>query len=198
MKVNRTLAVLLVVGSVFVTAAAKKAKKPLADQFTAQLVAVNAATAQGLGNQVTIWIDAYTSEEDAAALRKVVTEKGDTELIAALSNYRAGRIKIGDSMTYPLCVARERKMSDGRVVWLATNNPLAGVPLTQGLRAEDYRIGFIELKLKNDGTGEGTLIGMAKVAIDEGNNLSVASYGTQPNRLINVQTAAKKESPEAK
>jgi hypothetical protein len=194
MKAIRALIVVLAVASAFavVSAAAKKEKKPLADQFTAQLVSVNAATAGGLGDQVTIWIDAYTSDDDAASLRKVVMEGGQDTLISALSNQRAGRIRIGDSMTYPLCVARERKGSDGRVVWLATNNPLAGVPLTQGLRAEDYRIGFIELKLKNDGTGEGTLIGMAQIGIDENNNLSVASLGTQPNRLINVQTAAKK------
>jgi hypothetical protein len=63
--------------------------------------------------------------------------------------------------------------------------------MTQGLRAQDYPIAFIELKLKADGTGEGTVVGMAKVSFDESKNLNIASYGTQPGRLMNVQTAKK-------
>jgi hypothetical protein len=32
---------------------------------------------------------------------------------------------------------------------------------------------------------------MAKVSFDESKNLNIASYGTQPGRLMNVQTAKK-------
>ena len=175
-----------------VAVAAKKEKKPVVDQFTGTLVTMTGPTARGLGEQVTIWIDEYTSDEDALTLKKTLLDGGQTALRDTLSNYRAGRLRIGTNNSYPLCVARQRIASDGRVILLATNNPLAGFQSSQGLRAQDYPIGFIELKLKADGTGEGTVVGMAQVSFDENKNLNIASYGTQPSRLMNVQTAKKK------
>jgi len=171
----------------------KKEKKPIADQFTATLVTTTGATARGLGEEVTIWIDEYTSDETAQALIKTLADGGQIALRDELSNHRAGRIRLGTNTSYPLCVARQRIASDGRVILLATNSPLSGFQMNQGLRAQDYPIGFIELKLKADGTGEGTAVGMAKVSFDENKNLNIASYGTQPSRLLNVETVTKKK-----
>ena len=90
-------------------------------------------------------------------------------------------------------VARQRIDFEDRVVLLVTNSPLSGYPLNRGLREQDYPIGFIELRLKPDGTGEGTVVGMAKLGFDEEKNIRVASYGTQPARLTNVETVRKKK-----
>jgi hypothetical protein len=141
---------------------------------------------------VTIWIDEYTTDEIAQSLMKTLADGGQTALRDALQNHRAGRLRVGTNTSYPLAVARQRIASDGRVILLATNSPLTGYQLNQGLRSQDYPIGFIELKLKADGTGEGTVVGMAKVSFDENKNLSIASYGTQPSRLMNVETVKKK------
>ena len=35
---------------------------------------------------------------------------------------------------------------------------------------------------ESDGTGEGTVVGMAKVSFGENKNINIASYGTQPGR----------------
>ena len=172
--------------------AAKKEKKPVVDQFTGTLVTMTGPTAHALGETVTIWIDEYTTDEVAQSLIKTLADGGQIALRDELQNHRAGRIRMGQNTTYPLCVARQRIASDGRVVLLATNSPLTGFQMNQGLRSQDYPIGFIELKLKADGTGEGTVVGMAKVSFDENKNLNIASYGTQPSRLTNVETAKKK------
>jgi len=171
-------------------AADKKEKKPMADQFTGTLVAMT-GTAGGMGQRVTIWIDAYTADADAQAIKKTLVEGGQAALRNALPNYEAGRIRIGTNNSYPLSIARQRVASDGRVILLATNAPLTGFQANSGARSEDYPVGFIELKLKADGTGEGTIIAMAQVSIDESNNLKIASYGAQPSRLMNVETAKK-------
>jgi hypothetical protein len=171
----------------------KKEKKPVADQFTGTLVTTTGATARGLGEQVTIWIDEYTSDEVAQSLIKTLADGGQIALRDELQNHRAGRIRLGENTSYPISIARQRVASDGRVVRLAMNSPLTGFQMNQGLRAQDYPIGFIELKLKADGTGEGTVVGMAKVSFDENKTLSIASYGTQPGRLTNVETAKKKD-----
>jgi len=173
-------------------AAEKKEKKPVVDQFTGTLVTMTGATARGLGEQVTIWIDEYTTDDVAQSLIKTLADGGQIALRDELQNHRAGRLRVGTNTSYPLCVARQRIASDGRVILLATNSPLTGFQMNQGLRAQDYPIGFIELKLKADGTGEGTVVGMAKVSFDENKNLNIASYGTQPGRLMIVETAKKK------
>jgi len=123
---------------------------------------------------------------------KLAATVGQIALRDALQNHRAGRLRVGTSTSYPLAVARQRIASDGRVVLLATNAPLTGLQIDQGLRSQDYPIGFIELKPKADGTGEGTVVGRAKVSFDDDKNLSIASLGTQPSRLMNVQTVTKK------
>ncbi len=173
-------------------AAEKKEKKPVVDQFTGTLVTMTGATASGLGEQVTIWIDEYTSDDDAQSLMKTLADGGQTALRDALQNHRAGRLRVGMNTSYPVCVARQRIASDGRVILLATNTPLTGFQIDQGLRSQDYPIGFIELRLKADGTGEGTVVGMAKVSFDENKNLKIASHGTQPSRLTGVETESRK------
>jgi len=175
-----------------VVAEEKKEKKQVVDQFTGTLVTMEGPTSRGLGEQVTIWIDGYTSDEDAQVLAKTLADGGQIALRDALPNYRAGRLRLGTNNSYPLCVARQRVAADGRVILLATSSPLTGFQMQQGLRAQDYPIGFIELKLKADGTGEGTIVGMAKVSFDDNKHLNIESYGTQPSRLMNVQTAKKK------
>jgi hypothetical protein len=171
----------------------KKEKKPVADQFTGTLATTTGPTAGGLGQPVTIWIDEYTSDEVAQSLMKTLADGGQIALRDALQNHRAGRIRVGENTSYPLAIARQHVGSDGRIVRLATNSPLTGYQLNQGLRSQDYPISFIELKLKADGTGEGTVVGMAKVSFDDEKNLSIASFGTQPSRLMNVETAPKKK-----
>jgi hypothetical protein len=195
MNPKRTALFSLITVSLLVLPAAsaeKKDKKPVVDQFTGTLVTMTGPTARGLGEQVTIWIDEYTSDEVAQSLIKTLADGGQIALRDELQNHRAGRLRLGTNTSYPISIARQRVASDGRVVRLAMNSPLTEFQLNQGLRAQDYPIGFIELKLKADGTGEGTVVGMAKVSFDENKNLNIASYGTQPGRLTNVETAKKK------
>lgn len=169
----------------------KKPKKEMADTFTGTFVTTNAPTSAGLGQPVTIWVEAYTSDEVAGSLAQTLVDKGQFALRDALGNLRAGTIRIGTSRGYPLAVARQRPAPDGRLVVLVTARPLDGFVPDQGTRSEDYPISFIELRLKADGTGEGTIVGMAKLSVDEQRNLHVASFATQPSRLFNVQTDRK-------
>jgi hypothetical protein len=155
-------------------------------------VTVTGATAHGLGDPVTIWIDAYTSDQVVDSLRKTLATKGQYALRDALQNHKAGRIRVGTGTSYRLAVARQRVGPEGRVILLATNTPMTNVQIQSGLRAQDYPVAFIKLTLKPDGTGEGTVVGLAKVGFDDEKNLTIASYATEPSRLNDVQTVTKK------
>jgi len=164
-------------------------KKPMADEFTAVFISMNAPGA--MGSPVQIWIENYTSDAVAESLMTTLQTKGQGALVNALPNTRAGTIRIGTSNGYPISIARQRQTADGRVVMLASNRPFVG--LTQGgPTAADYPIGFIELQLKADGTGTGTIIGAAQVIVGPNKNLTVASDAVQPGRLSDVKTRTKK------
>lgn len=171
--------------------AAKKDKPPIADQFAGTLVAMSAPGA--MGTRVTIWVDAYTADDVAESLATTLEQDGQKALVTAMEKLTAGRIRIGTGNSLPLAVARQHTAADGsRVVLLATNRPLQGFEIQQGLDSQQYPIGFVELKLGADGKGEGTIVGMAQLKMDASRHLSVASYATQPARLSAVTTETKK------
>jgi len=163
-------------------------KKPMADEFTAVFISMNAPGA--MGSPVQIWIENYTTDDVAESLMTTLQTKGQTALVNALPANRAGTIRIGTSDGYPISIARQRQTAEGRVVIMASNRPFVG--LTQGgVAGADSPIGFIQLQLKPDGTGTGTIIGAAQVSVDADKNLTVASEAVQPGRLSDVKTKPK-------
>ena len=132
------------------------------------------------------------SDDVAQSLKKTLAEKGQLALRDAMQELSAGRVRVGTNTATRIAVARQRIGTDGRVILLATNTPMTNFQIQEGLRTQDYPVTFIELKLKADGTGEGTVVGFAQVSIDDKQNLTVASMGIQPSTLANVETAKKK------
>jgi len=159
-------------------------KKPMADEFTAVFISMNAPGA--MGKPVQIWIENYTTDDVAESLMTTLQTKGQTALVNALPATRAGTIRIGTSDGYPISIARKRQTAEGLVVIMASNRPFVG--LTEGgPAAAQSPIGFIQLQLKADGTGTGTIIGAAQVTVDANKNLTVASEAVQPGRLSDVK-----------
>lgn len=170
--------------------ASAEEKKPMADEFTAVFISMNAPGA--MGKPVQIWIESWTPDDVASSLAATLKEKGQAGLVQALPNTRVGTIRIGTSDGYPISIARQRQTADGRVVLLASNRPFVG--LTQGgVAAANYPFGFVQLELKADGTGTGTIIGAAEVSFDDKQNLTVSTYAAQPGRLSDVKTRTKKK-----
>jgi hypothetical protein len=167
-------------------------KKPVADEFSAVYISMNAPGA--MGSPVQIWVNSYTSDADAQALAATLATKGQQGVLDAITKVQVGQIRIGTSMSYPMSVARQRVNADGsRVVFLVTNRPFDGFQPAGGTRIEDYPFGVIELKLKADGTGEGQIVGAAQLSFDDTKkNLNIASYAVQPGRLSDVKTKKKK------
>jgi hypothetical protein len=183
---------LLLVSALAAAPIAAKDKKPMADELTGTLISMNAPGA--MGSRVQIWIEAYTPDDVAESLVKTLTDKGQQGLLNAITDFRAGTVRIGTSDGYPISVARQRVGPDGgRTIILATSRPFVGFAPAAGTRIEDYPFGLVEIKLAADGTGEGTLVGAAQLAFDpETKNLSVKTYATQPSRLSSVKAAKPK------
>src|SRR5262245_32321133 len=185
----RRFAVVVVAVLAFLAAPAlAESKKPMADEFTAVFISMNAPGA--MGSPVQMWIEAYTSDDVTTSLAKTLKEKGQQALLNALPSTRAGTIRIGTSNGYPLSFARKRVNPDGsQIVFLVSNRPFAGFQPQGGTRIEDYPFGVVELKLDAQGNGEGQIIGAAQLSFSPDNqNLNIASYAVQPGRLSDVKT----------
>jgi hypothetical protein len=165
----------------------KKENRPVVEQFTGTLVATVGAKADGPGDPVTISIEEYTSDDVALSLMTTLADGGQMAVRDALKKYRVGKISVGGA-SYPIGVARQRIVFENRVVLLVTESPLDGFKLNPGLLAQDYPMGIIELTLIPDGTGDGKVVGMAKLAFDRERNMRIGSYGTPSAQLTNVET----------
>ena len=190
MKVNRIATIAAAVLTLLVVPAVAKSKRPMADEFTAVFISMNAPGA--MGKPVQIWIESYTPDDVAESLMTTLQTKGQVALVHALPDTRAGTIRIGTSDGYPISIARQRTTENGRMVIMASNRPFVGIA-QGGVAAVDSPIGYIQLNLKADGTGEGTIIGAAEVVVDANRNLTIKSEAVQPGRLSDVKTK-KKES----
>ena len=61
--------------------------------------------------------------------------------------------------------------------------------LRYGTRSQDYPFTYIELFINDNGKGEGSLIGLAKVYFDKknSNTLEIENFGTYPAKLMGVE-----------
>jgi len=188
MTSKRIATAALAVLTLLVVPAVAKEKKPMADEFTAVFISMNAPGA--MGSPVQIFIENYTTDAVAESLMTTLKTKGQAGLVNVLPNTRAGTIRIGTSDGYPISIARSRQTTEGRVVIMASNRPFVGVGVG-GVAGAESPIGFIQLNLNPDGTGTGTIIGAAQVTVDATNNLTIASEAVQPGRLSDVKTKPK-------
>jgi hypothetical protein len=52
----------------------------------------------------------------------------------------------------------------------------------------NYPFTIIELRLNQEGKGEGSILGGAQLKFDEKGQLDITSYGNQYAKLVNVRT----------
>jgi len=192
MRINRIGIPVFVVALAASLGAARAEKKPMADEFTGVFISMNAPGS--MGSQVQIYVESYTPDDVATKLAQTLADQGQQAVVNAITDNRAGTIRIGTANGYPLSVARQRVNADGsRTVFLVSNRPFVGFEPVGGTRIQDYPFGVIELKLGADGKGEGTIVGAAQLSFDETKkNLNIASYAVQPGKISDVKTKEKK------
>jgi hypothetical protein len=152
------------------------------EQFTATL-----ASLQGGGTTpVVIHVDRYSTDAEVQKLAGILSNKGPEGLRDALWDLERGYIRIGGGLGYPIAVARSRQTGTGRVVRLMMDRPISFREAVNNTRSTDYPFGYIEIKLDQNGKGEGQFFAAAKVTLTAG-TVDIESYSPQPLRLLNVR-----------
>lgn len=149
----------------------------------------------GAGARVNIdlFVNAYTSDEEAKRMASVLVEAGPNALLKVLEKAKSiGKITLtGRVGFYDLKLIRSHRTPTGRRIYAVGDRPVGFLEVYAGNRSLDYPFGIlqVDLKTKENGKeeGEGALIYSAKIKVLDGNNIDVESYGIAPMRLMAVR-----------
>jgi len=147
----------------------------------------------GARANVDLFVNAYTSDEEAKRMAGLLVESGPNALLKALEKAKSiGKITLtGRVGFYDLKLIRSHRTPEGRRIYAVGDRPIGFLEVYAGNRSQDYPFGIlqVDLKTKENGKeeGEGALIYSAKIKVLEGNSIDVESYGIAPIRLMAVR-----------
>jgi hypothetical protein len=143
---------------------------------------------------VDVYINGYTSDDEARQLAGVLLEGGNDVLHKRLEDMKSlGRITpTGRVGFYDLKLIRSHKLpAGGRRIIAVTDRPIQFLEQYVGGRSTDYNFGLLQIDLKPNKKGreqgEGSLLYAAKVKVIGGKSVEVESYGISPVALRNVR-----------
>jgi hypothetical protein len=158
-------------------------KNPL--RFSAVGVSMNTSTM----GRIEIVIERWTTDsEREALLGNLVTGRFQDTLLRALERVepRNGYIRTLQSLGWDLRYARDNRLPDGtRQIVIATDKPVSFWARSAGARTLDYPFTFLEMRMKENGKGEGRMLAQTNIAVEKG-GLQLETYAREPVRLTQI------------
>lgn len=157
------------------------------ETFRAFAVSLSSMNAPAAG-QVDIVIDRWTTDAQRDTLTERFQKQGAKALLNALQDQPAvGSIRAPGSLAYDLRYARQLPGEDGgRRIILATDRPIGFLEARSGARSLEYPFTVIEMRVDDEGRGEGKLSIATKLILND-NVLVLENYADQPVMLKNIE-----------
>ena len=149
------------------------------------LLASTAALGSGLF-RIRIQIEDYTTDAEAQEFIDVLANEGWQALEDAFLDVEKGRIIGPNQRGYNIAFARSFPHETGRLIRLATAQPISFAEAYQNTRSREYAFGIIELRLDENGEGTGIVIAAARVEFTDDGQLSIESYGHPPLSITTI------------
>jgi hypothetical protein len=170
--------------AVAVSAGAQTSGSP--ERYVANAVNLN----RGASGTIEIAVNRWSTNAERDRLMKVLLDQGAEKLLDVLQDIpRVGYFRTPDRIGWDLHFARKMNLPDGgqRVV-LITDRRISFWEAANRPRSFDYPFTFIELRLNNDGEGEGKMSIATKIIPDKENNIiTLENYDIQPVMLTKVK-----------
>ena len=176
------LCVVFVFGALTIDALAQEK-----EVFTCNALAA-AAPGSPATTRLTITIDEYTSDEDRGKYLEILKTDGQAGLRKALEKVEVGWLVPRGQLREPLNFARSIKVEGGRIINIVKTRYLRFLEFALGTpRSRDYDITFIQLKIDENGEGEGFMFAGTRLFINDENRLVLEQRGTIPIKLSSVK-----------
>ena len=181
---NRVSLALLAAGLMAVGAYAK----PL-EHLTAFAVDMSNLAGRTKAGTIDIVIDRWSTPAERDMLVAALKEGGTDGLLRALQKIKepAGYIQTPGRVGYPLRFAWQMPTPDGgKRMIIATDRPVSFLEVSNAARTMDYPFMLADVRLGPDGKGQGKLLPLAKIGVNEDHVVEIENYASEPVRLTEV------------
>jgi hypothetical protein len=161
------------------------------ERFTAQAVNMSNVGPSGAVGTVDIIIERYSTEAERNRFLAALTERGNDGLLDAFQNAPSiGKVGPTGSVGFDIRYAHEMPGEDGgRQIVIASDRRMSFLEVANRPRTVDYPFTVVQLRLDNDGTGEGKASVFTRIEVDKRNNaLVLENFASQPVDLKSVRT----------
>ena len=147
----------------------------------------------GSTTNVKIYINGYSTAQDAERLNSTLLKSGPNALLKALRKMKSlGRIERDGSVGfYDFKLILSKPTPTGRHIYAVADRPIGFLEAYFGTRSREYPFGILELDLKTGDSevekGEGTLIYAAKVRVIAGEKVEIENLSFAPIKLLGVR-----------
>jgi hypothetical protein len=147
----------------------------------------------GATANLTIYVDSYTSDEEAQQYAQTLLQQGPDELLKALEKAKPiGKVEMQRRLGFfDLKLIRSHKTESGRRIVGVCDRPIGFLEAYYSGRSLDNKFGIVILDLKQDKKGKeqgaGELIYAAKITVLESSKVEVENLGIDPVKLIGVR-----------
>jgi len=190
-------AILVIVASLVPLHANSPAAKPKGETFSAMAYLPTGAGTRMVGAgataNLTIYVEKYTSDEEAQQYAQTLLQQGPDELLKALEKADAiGKVTAQRRLGFfDLKLIRSRPIEGGRRIVGVCDRPIGFLEAYYSGRSLDNKFGIVILDLKEDKKGKeqgvGQLIYAAKVTVLDSNKVEVENLGIDPVKLLGVR-----------
>ena len=166
----------------------KQGSRPAKEVYTGTAVSVGGQFG-GASRPFTLEITGYTPDENVQQNFQVLRTQGQDDFMKAIKNAKLGFFAFEGQVGRDLNFILETQTENGRKITILFERWLQMFEVRFGTRSQDYPLAYIELFINDNGKGEGSLIGLAKVSFDKKNpnNLDIENFGTYPAKLMGVE-----------
>ena len=161
---------------------------PTKEVYTGTVAAIGGQFA-GASRPFTLEITGYTSSDEAQREFEILRAQGQDDFIKAISHKKLGHFSLDGQVGRDLKFVQESQTEKGRKITILFERWLRMFELKYGTRSQDYPFTYIELFVNDDGKGEGSVVGLAKLSFDKKtpNTLDVENFGTYAAKLMGVE-----------
>ena len=163
------------------------AAKPLL-RLTAFAVDMSNVPLRTRAGTVDIAINRWSSSPERDRLVAALREGGAEGLLKALQKAdEVGYISSAGSLGYPLRFAWQMKAPDGgRRILIATDRRVSFLEAVNQPRTIDYPFMLVDIRLGPEGKGEGKLMPLARIDVNDDHVVEIENYASEPVRLTEV------------